>query len=64
MSGMSVTEALQRRISVRAFKADPVPEALVREILSVASRAPIPSEHLLNPSATLAAKHIHLYMNY
>jgi nitroreductase len=40
MSGMSVTEALQRRISVRAFKADPVPEALVREILSVASRAP------------------------
>jgi len=37
---MTVTEALQRRISVREFKSDSVPEALVREILSVASRAP------------------------
>jgi nitroreductase len=37
---MSVTEALQRRISVREFKADPVSAELVREILSVASRAP------------------------
>jgi nitroreductase len=40
MSSMTVTEALQRRISVREFKADPVPAALVRELLSVASRAP------------------------
>ena len=40
MSGMTVTEALQRRISVREFKPDPVPVSLVREILSVASRAP------------------------
>jgi len=37
---MTVTEALQRRISVREFKADPVSEALVREILSIASRSP------------------------
>jgi nitroreductase len=37
---MSVTEALQQRISVREFKSDPVPEPLLREILSVASRAP------------------------
>ncbi len=37
---MTVSEALERRISVRAFKQDRVPEALVREILSVASRAP------------------------
>lgn len=37
---MTVTEAVQRRISVRAFKPDPVPEALVREILEIAARAP------------------------
>jgi nitroreductase len=37
---MSVTEALQRRISVREFKSEPIPEPLLREILSVASRAP------------------------
>jgi nitroreductase len=37
---MSVTEALQRRISVREFKSDPIPEPLLREILSAASRAP------------------------
>lgn len=37
---MNVTEALMARISVRAFKSDPVPEALVREILDVARYAP------------------------
>jgi nitroreductase len=37
---MNVTEAVQRRISVRAFKPDPVPAALVREILEIAARAP------------------------
>jgi nitroreductase len=37
---MSVTEALQKRISVREFKSTPVPEQLVREILAIASRAP------------------------
>jgi nitroreductase len=37
---MTVTEAVQRRISVRAFKPDPVPGALVREILEIAARAP------------------------
>ena len=40
MSTMTVTEALERRISVRAFKPDAVPETLVREILATASRAP------------------------
>lgn len=40
MSTMTVTEALERRISVRAFKSHTVPEALVREILTAASRAP------------------------
>ncbi len=37
---MNVTEALQARISVRAYKPDPLPEALVREILDVARFAP------------------------
>lgn len=37
---MNVTEAVQNRISVRAFKPDPVPGALVREILEIAHRAP------------------------
>lgn len=37
---MNVTEALKARISVRSFKPDPVPEALVREILDVARFAP------------------------
>jgi nitroreductase len=37
---MTVTEAVERRISVRAFKPDPVPGALVREILEIAKRAP------------------------
>jgi len=37
---MSVTEAVDRRISVRAFRTDPVAGELVREILSIAARAP------------------------
>ncbi len=37
---MTVTEAVQRRISARAFKPDPVPGAVVREILETAARAP------------------------
>ena len=37
---MNVTEAVDRRVSVRAFKPDPVPGALVREILEAAARAP------------------------
>ena len=37
---MTVTEALQRRISVRAFQDKPVSEDFVREILDVARRAP------------------------
>lgn len=37
---MHVTEALKGRISIRAFKPDPVPKTLVREILDVARYAP------------------------
>jgi nitroreductase len=37
---MNVTEALKARTSIRAFKTDPVPEALVREIIDVARYAP------------------------
>lgn len=37
---MNVTEALKARISVRAFKPDPLPETLVREILDIARFAP------------------------
>ncbi len=37
---MNVSEALKARISIRAFTSDPVPEALVREILDVARYAP------------------------
>jgi len=37
---MNVTEAVDRRVSVRAFKPDPVSGALVREILEAAHRAP------------------------
>lgn len=35
---MKVSEACQTRISVRAFKPDPVPGAVVRDILELASR--------------------------
>jgi len=37
---MNVTDAVSRRISVRAFKPDPVPGAVMREILEAAARAP------------------------
>ncbi len=37
---MNVDDALKTRISVRHFKPDPLPEALVREILDVARFAP------------------------
>ena len=37
---MNVTEAVDRRISVRAFRPDPVPGDVVREILEAAHRAP------------------------
>ena len=37
---MNVSEAVERRVSVRAFKSDPVPGAVVREILEAAHRAP------------------------
>jgi nitroreductase len=37
---MNVSEAVERRISVRAFRPDPVPAAVVREILEAAARAP------------------------
>lgn len=37
---MNVTEALKSRISIRAFKPDPIRESLVRDILDVARFAP------------------------
>jgi nitroreductase len=37
---MNVSEAVERRISVRAFKPDPVPADVVRDILMKAQRAP------------------------
>lgn len=37
---MNIDDAIKQRISIRAFKPDPVPEALVREILDVARFAP------------------------
>jgi nitroreductase len=37
---MNVNEAIERRVSIRAFKPDPVPRAMVAEILERASRAP------------------------
>ena len=37
---MNVSEAPARRFSARAFKSDPVPGSLVREILEIAQRAP------------------------
>jgi nitroreductase len=36
----TVSEALDRRMSVRAFKPDPVPGAVVRDLLEAAARAP------------------------
>jgi nitroreductase len=40
LAAMNVSEALKTRVSVRAFKPDPLPEALVREIVDVARFAP------------------------
>lgn len=40
MQRVNVTEAVARRYSVRAFRPDPVPGAIVREILDAARRAP------------------------
>ena len=37
---MNVSEAVKSRISVRAFRPDPVPGAVIREILETAHRAP------------------------
>ncbi|MHB8528812.1 MAG: nitroreductase [Caulobacteraceae bacterium] len=37
---MKVSEATERRVSVRAYKPDPVPRAVVAEILERAARAP------------------------
>jgi len=37
---MNVSEAIERRVSIRAFRPDPVPKNLVAEILERASRAP------------------------
>lgn len=37
---MNVTDAVKRRISVRAFRPDPVPAGLLREILQIAHQAP------------------------
>lgn len=37
---MNVSQAMERRISVRAFRPDPVEERVVREILEAAGRAP------------------------
>jgi len=37
---MKVTDAVTQRMSVRAFKPDPVPGSIVREILEVARRSP------------------------
>jgi len=37
---ISVSQAVERRISTRAFRPDPVPEAVVRDILERAARAP------------------------
>lgn len=37
---MNVAEAIKARVSIRAFKTDPVPETLVREILDLARWAP------------------------
>ena len=37
---MDVIDAVNRRMSVRAFRPDPVDAALVRELLEAAARAP------------------------
>src|SRR4029450_10692608 len=37
---MNVSEAIEQRVSIRAFRPDPVPGTLVAEILERAARAP------------------------
>ena len=37
---MNVTEAVQARRTIRAFKEEPVPEAVIREVLELARQAP------------------------
>jgi nitroreductase len=37
---MNIIEAIQKRKSIRDFKKDPVPKAVIREILEIACRAP------------------------
>src|SRR5690554_1667654 len=37
---MTLTDILQNRYSVRAFKSDPVPEATLKEVFQLAQRAP------------------------
>ncbi len=37
---MNVSEAIQARRTIRAFKTEPVPEALIREVLELAREAP------------------------
>jgi nitroreductase len=37
---MNVTDAIKARVSIRAFRPDPIPETLVREIIDVARYAP------------------------
>lgn len=37
---MDLIEAIQKRHSIRAFKKDPVPESILREILNISLRAP------------------------
>jgi nitroreductase len=37
---MNVSQAVAQRISVRAFRSDPIPGALIRELLEAAARAP------------------------
>lgn len=38
--GMDLIEAIKKRKSVRNFKNDPIPQAVIREILEIACRAP------------------------
>lgn len=37
---MDIIEAIQKRHSIRAFKKDPVPESILKEILGISLRAP------------------------
>ena len=49
---MNVDEALKTRVSIRAFKPEPLPESLVREIIDVARFAP--SGGNLQPARVIA----------